>query len=135
MSIHYLYRINGGQVLGMSVNSYEDSVYFANATDPLELDGRDLQPPKIYDAGAVRIATAGEIATFTVAEAEDQNLMDREAAKGIFDSSVTKKAFLAFLHILMDEINALRQQHSLTDRTVSQAIAAIKSRIDAGDHD
>jgi hypothetical protein len=135
MSIHYRYRINGGQVLGMSVNPYEAEPYFANVTDPLEPDGRNLQPPKIHDAGTVRNATAPEIAAFADAEAEDQNLIDRESAKGIFSHSVSKKTFSAFIRVLLDEINTLRQQHSLPDRTVSQAIAAIQSRIDAGDYD
>jgi hypothetical protein len=135
MSIHYLYRINGGQVLGMSVSPYEASAYFANVTDPSEPDGRDLQPPKIHDVGTVRNATAPEIAAFAAAESEDQTLIDRDAAKGIYDQPVMKKVLRSFVDVIIAEINLLRQQHSLSDRTVSQAVAAIKSRIDAGDYD
>ena len=142
MSIHYLYRINGGEVLGMSVvlEAYTnvDPAYVAVVTDPAEPDGRDLQPLKIFDAGTIRNATAPEIANFAVAAADDQKLMDRDAAKALCtDAAVMRSVFRALIHVLIDEINILRrkQKPPLADRTVAQAVAAIKSRIDTGDYD
>lgn len=138
MSIHYLYRINGGQVLGMSINTYEDSTYFANLTDPLEPDGRNLQPPKIHDAGTVRNATAPEVAAFATAEAEDQNLMDRETAKTLYTGqSVSRKVLKAFAQILVDYLNVLhsKQKPPLPATTLAEFVAAVKGRIDSGDCD
>lgn len=43
--------------------------------------------------------------------------------------AINKEIMLAVMDILVDEINILRSQHSLTDRTRAQFINAIKSKL------
>ena len=38
----------------------------------------------------------------------------------------------AFAEVMIDEVNILRSQHSLSARTLSQLVTAIKNKIDAG---
>lgn len=41
-----------------------------------------------------------------------------------------KRVLRAFAEVVVDEINILRAQHSLADRTLSQLVTAIKNKID-----
>lgn len=52
---------------------------------------------------------------------------DRRVAKKSINNERVLRAFAA---IVVDEINILRAQHGLPDRTFAQLVTAIKSRID-----
>ncbi len=130
----FLYRINGGEVKGVSetIDAYE------NQTDPLRTfvdapatpDGEDLAIPKIFDTPVVRNATAGEISNFPVAEAFDLNVTQKQTAEDLVDVQVVfRKTFKGLILVLIEEINTLRALHGLGDRTLSQAVSAIKAKI------
>lgn len=51
----------------------------------------------------------------------------RIAKRRIDDERVLR----AFAEVVMDEINILRAQHGMADRTLSQLVTAIKGKIDA----
>lgn len=53
---------------------------------------------------------------------------DRRIAKRRIDN---ERMLRAFAEVVMDEINILRGQHGLADRTMSQLVTAIKGKIDA----
>jgi hypothetical protein len=131
----FLFRTNGGEVLGVSVvaNTY------TSLTDPLldfvvnpaTPDGADLATPKIFiSPSTVRDATAPEIANFPVARAFDLNVTQKQEAEDLVDVQVVfRKTFKALALVLLDEINILRTLHSLPDRTLAQAVTAIKGKI------
>jgi len=131
----FLYRINGGEVLGVSVTAAS----YASITDPLldfvdaptTPDGEGLVPSKIFIApSTVRNATAPEIANFTVARDFDLNVTHKQEAEDLVDTQVVfRKTFKALALVLLDEINILRTIHALPDRTLSQAVTAIKGKI------
>ena len=91
---------------------------------------------------------AGAIIEYTQAEkdAQDaQDVIDREAeriqeiantrlnAKDEITGFESSSLFLrAFISILIEEINTLRSQHGLADRTIAQLKTAIRNRIDDG---
>ena len=136
----YRFRKNGGQVLGASVTPDGFGTIAPEhdiVTDPLTPDGIDLAVPKFFDGvTTVRNATAPEIAAFSTHEASDENLIARSRAKDLVDVGViTRKQQRALIEVLLDEINTLRDLHALAPRTMSQAVSAIKSKIDAGTFD
>lgn len=61
----------------------------------------------------------------------------RLAAKAVFDDALDAQNQLvrALGITLLDEINILRNQHSLAPRTKAQLRTAIRNKIDAGDAD
>jgi hypothetical protein len=144
----FLYRLNGGQVIGATVNSdgfgYIDSRFFGVCVDPLTPDGKDLAVPKIFDSGAnsVRNATSAEIANFLVAEQADEVILARYNAQAFADEQpVSRKVIRAIVQIMVDEINtlraAIRQAHpaqasNLPDRTLEQAKTAMLNIINGG---
>jgi hypothetical protein len=131
----FLFRINGGEVQGVSV----DPNTYSSVTDPLldfvvnpsTPDGADLGIPKIFiSPSTVRDATAPEIANFPVDEAFDLNVTQKQTAEDLIDVQIVfRKSFKALILVLIDEINVLRTLHSLPDRTLSQAVTAIKAKI------
>lgn len=136
----FLYRINGGKVLGISTDpaaySNIDTSFFATIDNPSVPDGEDLTIAKIWDVTQVRNATSAEIAAFVTAESQDQVSTDRMQAKASINSlPITKKYLQAIVSLLLDEINTLRALHSLTDRTIAQAKTAIDNKIDSGNFD
>ena len=138
MALIFLYRTNGGQVQGESINSdaYDPlPQFFSTVTDPSTPDGTNLVPPKIYDGTQVRSATAAEIMAFAIAEAEDDVLDARDKAKKLLIHSQTGKVLKAIIELMVQEINTLRSQHGLSPRTRGQVINAINNAIDAGDVD
>lgn len=140
MTHYYLYRKNGGQVLGCSVDPAAylnaNTDYLGVLINPPTPNGPELVPTKIHDDGAVRNATPAEIANFEVAEAQDANLQQREQAGALFeDSPMWRKFFKNFLELLIEEFNTLRGLHSLAPRTLQQAIDVIKGKIDTGTND
>lgn len=131
----FLYRINGGEVFGVSTTT----AAYSQLTDPLLTfvdspstpDGENLAGPKIFIApSTVRNATAPEIAIFATARAFDLNVTQKQDAQDAIDvGPVTRKTLKALILVLIEEINTLRSLHSLPDRTLSQAVTAIKSKI------
>lgn len=153
----YLYRVNGGEVLGMSVNGYpsipSDLAQVENPTAP---DGATLAPKKIFSGGALRNATAEEIAGFPALEAADEmaktkttvklflddgdrrNLLSRAIAELIVDElniirgwTVSFKAEVAAATTLADLKTRVATLSSLSDRTKAQVLTAIKNKVDA----
>jgi hypothetical protein len=138
----FLYRINGGEVLGVSTsaNAYQgvDSTYFATATDPAAPDGVDLSTPKIWDGTKIRNATQAEVSNFPTARTADQNLIDRgKAIEWLQSNPVQRKILRALVSVLVDEINILRTQPttSFSARTNAQAFTAIINKINSGSFD
>lgn len=144
-----LYRSNGGEVVKISPTNQtfdqRDATYWAVATDPNFPDGTDLREggdgplrvlgfAKIIDGADCRNATQPEIDNFAVAEAADEALMDRDRAKDLFENHPNwRKLLTAFADIIKDEINILRAQHSLPDRTLAQLKTAMLNRISEND--
>jgi len=133
----FLFRTNGGEVLGVSV----DPNTYTSLADPLldfvvnppTPDGENLLPPKIWDLTNVRNATAPEIANFTTARDADQVTSDKREAQDLIDvQTVFRKTNKSLINTLIREVNILRALHSLPDRTLQQAVNAIKSDIDDG---
>ena len=87
-------------------------------------------------AGQVVPFTAQEIADQDAADAAEVDTNTRSGGKGYFNGQTPEGlAFRAFADIVKDEINILRAQHGLADRTLAQLKSAIQSRIDSGDVD
>lgn len=136
----FLYRINGGQVQGASLDptAYDnrDTQFFDIAIAVATPDGQNLVPPKIFDGTVVRNATSAEQTAFAAAEATDDNLLHRRRAKELLDTQLQMRKILrALVKVLVDEINTLRAQHALPARTNAQAFTAIQNEIDAGTFD
>ena len=142
MAISHLYRINGGEVLGATVDdpltvwqgllSGDNATYYTSVTDA-DTSGYTDGQRAIYSGGVIRDATAPEIVNFPVAQAEDENLLARLIAKDVMDASVIeRKKWKALAAILIDEINTLRALHSLPDRTLAQAKTAFINKIEGG---
>lgn len=71
----------------------------------------------------------GDQANIDAATVAAHEVVQKEQAKGNFDS---QKVFVAFAKLLMKELNILRAQHSLPDRTFAQLRTAIRNEIDSG---
>jgi len=131
----FLYRINGGEVLGVSTTAATYAVIpdplLAFVDAPSTPDGEDLAIPKIFiTPSTVRNASSPEAINFAVARAFDLNVTHKQEAEDLVDSQVVfRKAFKALALVLIDEINVLRTIHSLPDRTLSQAVTSIKGKI------
>lgn len=144
-----LYRINGGEVVKISPTDQtfdqRDATYWAVATDPNFPDGTELREggdgplrvlgyAKIIDGADCRNATQPEIDNFAAAETADENLMDRDGARDLFENHPRfRKMMIAFADIIKDEINILRAEHSLADRTLAQLKTAMLNRMSEND--
>lgn len=84
--ITFLYRLNGGEILGSStdVGTYDgvDTRYVATVVvDEKELvDGSNLADAKIYDGTTIRNATKEELVVLGDARTLDETLQQRDAA-------------------------------------------------------
>ena len=140
MSI-FIYRINGGEVMSIasSAGSYLDvsDPFLSGIANPTLPDGPRLHPPKIFIApNTVRNATQQEIDGFIVAHGQDDNLRARVDAKDLLDQDLKfRKILKSLLSVVLDEVNILRQELNLTERTMTQLRNKIASRIDSGDVD
>ena len=146
-AIDAVYRISSGEVLGIGTTSsllFDLNEYTAIATDVVLIDGAQLQSPdgnwrvpqysKIYDNGEVRNATQEEIDTFVVADRDDHNIQEASQALNDFQNNPKlRRIMTAFAAILVNEINILRAEHGLPDRTLSQFKTAIQNRISKDD--
>ncbi len=149
MSIIALYRKNGGEVLGISVDSNAyigiDPTYFGSIVDPTVLNGADLITPKHYDGvTTIRNATANEITTSAAATLTDINLQQRDLA--IFrlqTDPVLRKVLRAIVSIMVTQLNLIRSHvdstaspaSPLSQITQNQAVTAIVNAINAGTFD
>lgn len=137
----FIYRTNGGEVESItpSASAYLDikNPFLSGIVDPVLPDGSRPHPPKIFIApNIVRNATQQEIDGFAVALAQDSNLKARIDAKNLLDQDLKfRKILKSLLSVMLDEVNTLRQQHGLPDRTMTQVKNAIAARIDSGDVD
>ena len=108
--------------------------------DP-DLTGVDLNDRMLVDAGAVRNLTAQEKQTEDDANAAALLVAIKQAAKDIFinpttpDRHAIRLGFETVMEMVVSEINILRGQHALADRTDTQLKNAFKatfeSKIDA----
>jgi len=148
-----LYRVNGGEVIKISPMNQtfdqRDTNYWSVATDPAFPDGTELREDlgndqlgplrtlgyaKIMDGGSCRNATQGEIDGFAALETADENLMDREGARDLFQTHPRfRKLMIALSDIIKDEINILRAEHGLPARTLVQLKTAMLNRMSEDD--
>lgn len=126
------YRTNGGQFARASAASIapRDSFHSVVESPTLELSEGDMAANATYmwDGTKFRKGSAGEIAAFATAEAADKVSEAKSVAKTAF---VTKRELVAFVELLIDEINILRSQHSLANRTKTQFVTAFNNKVDA----
>jgi len=144
-----LYRENGGEVIKISPTDQQfdqrDPSFWSVATDPTFINGTELREggggplrvlgfAKIMDGGSCRNATQPEIDGFAALETADENLMDRDGARALFQTHPRfRKMMIAFADIIKDEINILRAQHALPDRTLAQLQTAMINRMSEDD--
>ena len=149
MATTVLYRINGGEVIKISQKGQtfenRNSTYWGVVTDPTLADGTDIYDPdlnnrvlgyaKIFEgSNTVRNATQAEIDNFPIAENDDENQQDADAAIELFQSHPRfRKMMIAFSDIIIGEINILRNEHGLDNRTLLQLKTAIINRVDKSD--
>ncbi len=131
--MYYLYRKNGGEVLGVSTEDvWTDSTYIGVFSTGAVLP---LDPPLWCDGAEVREATAPEIADFAANEAEDTVAEKQALAKDVVDGTAAYKQEIsrvlrALVELILEEINALRSNASLPTYSKAQLVAALKSKID-----
>ena len=137
-----LYRISSGEVIAIST---EDNPYtgnpdifavISNATYPdgTTFSKRVLGAAKILDGTVIRNATQSEIDAFQAAAIDDRNIKDAaEAIEYLQTDAKIRRILTAFADIIVSEINILRSEHGLPDRTLSQLKTAIENRISKDD--
>lgn len=161
MATFFIYRVNGGEVLTVSVNSQSGfSSKFAQIQDPSTPDGIDLGTRKIRDGSTVRNATQAEIDNFPVAQAADELDEKRTFYNSLLDlGEIRGVALKAIASVVIDELNVIRQWvmsfktevaaatnladlktrvaalPNLNDRTAAQARTAVKNAITSGAND
>jgi hypothetical protein len=147
--MRFLYRENGGQTTSASTDPnafsdvgpaqndpWDDSYYFNVATDPdNQPHGDDLSPAKLYDpvTDTLRNASAAEIANFAVAEAEDENLINRELGKLMINAltQAQSKLVRCLVDVIVDELNIHTGSWNIfrAEVAASSSMADLKSRI------
>ena len=140
-----VYRLSSGEVLTVNESpiGYPPN-YFGFVTDTIAPDGleiydsennrRILGYAKIYSGGVFRNATQEEIDTFLPAAIDDKNQKEANRAIEYFQNDPRfRRVMIAFASIIVDEINILRSEHGLPDRTLEQLKTAIQNRISKDD--
>lgn len=135
MAYYYHYRKNGGEVLSISTASDEwtPDTYFGVYENALH---KDLNTPQWCDGTTIRDATESEIANFPVAAAADVVAMQQNDAKNVVDATASYKNAVprmarSIVEVMIDELNTLRAEHSLSPLTLSGIQTALKNKIDA----
>ena len=99
----------------------------------------DPQPTEqeIIDAGNDLTTVNGQVFSEWYAEnGGDATLTLRKRASDLLDKVNDSEALLrALVLVMVDEINILRAEHSLADRTAAQVRTAIKNKLNSGDAD
>ena len=136
----FRYRTSSGELLGESVNQFVPLGFGRSQIEnPTDNRTEVANPPPgkfwIYDGTQLRDATAGEIAGFPAFQDADDELRTRQIAELEVDvvNSIAGKHLRALALVVMDEINILRGQHGLPDRTVAQLKNAVKNKISSGE--
>lgn len=91
---------------------------------PSELECPDVAQTALDTALAAYIADQTNIDAATQAT---RNTISRDADKVLYDN---KRLWRAVVELLVDELNVLRTIEGLPDRTIAQARAAIRNKID-----
>jgi hypothetical protein len=131
--MYYRYRKNGGEVLGKSVEDvWLDSTYIGVFSTGLDLD---LSPLLWCDGGTIRMATQEELDAFESKAAEDKLTEQVSDAKNVVDASSRYKAGVprmlrGLVSLMLQEINALRTELSLSTYSAEQLKTALKNKID-----
>jgi hypothetical protein len=159
MAITALYLLSSNEVYKISPQGQtfddRDPTYWGVLTDPDFPDGsgpvrevlpdgswgdlRQLGFAKIAEPGTgangtVRLATQPEIDAWTGTYQAYENKQDETRVKDWVENHPQfRKFFAAFADILIDEINILRAEHSLGDRTLAQLKTAMLNRISEND--
>lgn len=131
---HYLYRINGGEVLATSTSAFSTSTYLGSFQPVSSPDGTTLSPAKIKDGTALRNATAGEITNFSIYETQDLIAQLKIDRKAFFDSrNDLDVAFRGLMLAVRDEINTIRAVGAVGLASISEAtwVSNVKAKIDA----
>lgn len=99
------------------------------------LPGGDIKYWKVVDSSVVEM-TQEEKDAIDSAEAAALLSSQRVGAKSKLDGMVPEHLVLrAAMGIIKEEVNILRDLHSLAPRTLAQLKTAIKNKIDSGDVD
>ena len=100
----------------------------------------DTEPTEqeIIDAGNDLTTINGQVFSVWYAEngGDPVATLRRKAREALDKQNAETEALIrALAFVVMDEINILRAEHSLTDRTPAQLRTAIKAKITSGDAD
>ena len=133
MSLFFLYRLNGGEVLSVSTSSLAPySAYFSEIQDPGQPDGSNLVPPKIRLAGDVVNATQEQIDNFAVAAAEDDlAALVVHHKDAISDPTLGQPSTRGILSVLVDRINELRVIGLLDPITLADQVEDLETYLDS----
>lgn len=154
-----LYRINGGEVLKISVQGQpfadRDAAVFGVLTDPTLPDGQAVREDlgdgtlgpirvlgfakvAVVGSNTVRNATAPEIAAFATAETSDENALDAADAGRMIDTHPRfRKVLKALLKRIIAENNDQRTQWNALRAQIAAAtnLANLQSRVAANTTD
>lgn len=128
-----LNRINVFQFLGYK--NYED--FFITIDGDLVLVEWFHQDPEPTDQQIIDAGNSPEFAIWLEEHGGDALKTQRRKAKEYIDDANQYQAQVlrAFMLLMIDELNILRAQHGLADRTPLQLRNAIKNKIADGDAD
>lgn len=142
-----IYRISSGEVAEIwadnQINRMDPDIY-GIVTDPPLPDGIEFLGPnyehrvvgytKIKDGDIVRNATQEEIDGFSVFVVDDTNQKEANKAIDYLNNDPRfRRILIALSAIIVDEINLLRAEHGLPERTLQQLRTAIENRISKDD--
>ncbi len=150
MAYTVLYRKSSNEVVKISNKGQpfadRNKTYWGVLTDPIFVDGTDCRDEnwklrvlgyaKIAEPenNRVRNATQEEIDSFADYQTNDEKAQDRDAAKDFLSIHPRfRKLMIAFADVMRNEINALRSERGLAERTLSQVKNAILNRISEND--
>jgi hypothetical protein len=131
--MYYRYRKNGGEVLGKSVEDvWQDSTYIGVFSTEVDLD---LSSSLWCGGSGIRVATQEEINAFPSKKAEDTLAEQISSAKDVVDGGNQHKAGVprmlrGFVSLMLQEINLLRVNAGLPERTAAQLKDALKTKLD-----
>ena len=135
------YPVNTSRILGfLGFVSLTDYVVAERPTGVvLTWTSASTQPTEqeIIDAGNDLTTVNGQVFSEWLAEnGGDATLTLRKQAQDALDKISSNEALIrALALVVLDEINLLRDEHALVNRTAAQLRTAIKSKIAAGEAD
>ena len=116
---------------------FADGIVILSQWDDVLAGGPQPTEQEITDAGNDLTTVNGQVFSEWYAEnGGDATLTLRKRASDLLDNVRDNEALIrALAFVVLDEINLLRAEHSLADRTPAQLRTAIKAKIAAGDAD